>query len=73
MLKHSSEFEPFLDLEQVGTFEAYCSRLENTVEWGGQLELRALCEILQVHLKILSADAPPVDMGQQFTISDVLN
>lgn len=43
LLKHQDEFSPFCEYtDDVSTFDEYLSRVRNSAEWGGHLELRAL-------------------------------
>jgi len=43
LLKHQDEFSPFCEYtDDVSTFEQYLSKVRNSAEWGGHLELRAL-------------------------------
>jgi len=43
LLKHQDEFAPFCEYsDDVTTFDEYLSKVRNSAEWGGHLELRAL-------------------------------
>jgi OTU domain-containing protein 6 len=43
LLKHQDEFAPFCEYtDDVSTFDEYLSKVRNSAEWGGHLELRAL-------------------------------
>lgn len=46
-------------------FEEYCNRVENSADWGGQLELRALAQALQRSITVYSVGMPPVVMGSE--------
>lgn len=74
--KHKDEFAFFLD--DGVDFEEYCRKVETSnglnerdiwwVEWGGQLELRALSLSLQRPIHIYSADAPVIVMGEDMPV-----
>ena len=44
MVAHQEFFEPFLDEEEDGSFQNYIKLMLKNGEWGGHLELQALCE-----------------------------
>lgn len=73
MRSHRAMFEPFIAVEDEGgeqgakSFEEYLNTVQNTSEWGGQLELRALAGALQTPIRVLSATAPDVIMGEDFS------
>lgn len=67
---HQDEFEAFITVDL--PFDQYCDRLENTQEWGGQVELNALCHALEVPIDIIAAEAPTVHMGTQFASEKTL-
>ncbi|XP_010778549.1 deubiquitinase OTUD6B [Notothenia coriiceps] len=47
-------------------FEKYCSDVEHTAAWGGQLELRALTQVLLLPMEVIQADSPPIQIGEEF-------
>ena len=47
-------------------FEEYCSEVEKSAAWGGQLELEALSRAYQRHITVYSVGMPPVEMGTDF-------
>lgn len=49
----------------LAAYEDYCSRIEDTAEWGGQLELQALSSYLRLPIWIYSADSPILKMGSE--------
>ena len=61
-----SSYAPFLamDNKRNETFFEYCHRMENTSDWGGELELRALSEVLENPIQIFCAETPPILMGE---------
>ncbi|GBG34154.1 OTU domain-containing protein 6B [Hondaea fermentalgiana] len=73
MRTHRPLFEPFIALDDEGgeqgahSFEEYLDTVQNSAEWGGQLELRALAGALQTPIEVYAADGPMVIMGEDFT------
>ncbi|CAG5118072.1 unnamed protein product, partial [Candidula unifasciata] len=67
---HRDDFLPFLtnpdsgDILTAEEFEKYCDKTANSPVWGGQVELRALSEILQVPIEVLQADTSPQIIGE---------
>lgn len=74
-----AEYEPFAECGEgyVGgenehgnhhpaTFEEYVNNVRSTSTWGGQLELRALCEGLKCPIVVFSAEGPPLTMGAEY-------
>ncbi|CDP12903.1 unnamed protein product [Coffea canephora] len=47
-------------------FENYCTEVESTAAWGGQLELGALTHCLKKHIMIFSGSFPDVEMGNEY-------
>jgi OTU domain-containing protein 6 len=73
MRSHPEEFCPFLGLELGDSeFDAYCDKVASptAAEWGGQLELKALCAALQQPILVYSADAPVLRMSEQSVPAD---
>lgn len=73
MQKNKEEFMPFmcneLDESEVVSeeqFESYCKDVATTKLWGGQLELRALSNILKCPIKVIQAAGPPTLQGESF-------
>ena len=66
MRSNAASYAPFLaaDNKRNESFLEYCDRMENTADWGGELELRALSEVLRVPITIHSAGAQPILMGE---------
>lgn len=46
-------------------FEKYCSDLRNTAAWGGQIEISALSQILQVPVEVIQATGPSTIQGDE--------
>ncbi|CAM9228093.1 unnamed protein product [Chrysoparadoxa australica] len=66
---NADEFSPFIDSKD--GFDKYCRDVEETAEWGGQLELRAISESLEVAVEVYSASAPCLSMGEAYHQDDV--
>ena len=49
---HATEFEPFLE----EPIDQYTTKINNTAEWGGQLELQAIARAYGVDINVLQAD-----------------
>lgn len=69
--EHKEEFIPFMYSDDDGPvnekhFEDYCKSVANTKLWGGQLELRALSNILKCPIKIIQATGLPTVQGENF-------
>lgn len=47
-------------------FEKYCADLKNTAAWGGQIEISALSQILQLPIEVIQATGPPTIQGDNF-------
>lgn len=66
MLDNRDGFQPFMPVDTDGEFATYCQRLMHSADWGGELEVRALSEALRMPIHVMSANAPPVCMGDEF-------
>ncbi|KAF3833863.1 hypothetical protein F7725_025067 [Dissostichus mawsoni] len=72
MRGHADDFLPFLtnsntgDMYTTDEFEKYCSDVEHTAAWGGQLELRALTQVLLLPMEVIQADSQPIKIGEEF-------
>ncbi|XP_029299814.1 deubiquitinase OTUD6B [Cottoperca gobio] len=72
MRGHADDFLPFLtnsntgDMYTTDEFEKYCSDVEHTAAWGGQLELRALTQVLHTPMEVIQADSSPIKIGEEF-------
>lgn len=73
MLANKEDFLPFMcnednEFETVSeeAFESYCKEVETTKLWGGQLELKALSNILACSIKVIQATGPPTIQGENF-------
>eukprot|EP00930_Biecheleria_cincta_P006317 TRINITY_DN107304_c0_g1_i1.p1 TRINITY_DN107304_c0_g1~~TRINITY_DN107304_c0_g1_i1.p1 ORF type:complete len:318 (+),score=90.99 TRINITY_DN107304_c0_g1_i1:47-1000(+) len=62
--KDSDQYSPFAELKDGEDFLGYCERVENSADWGGELELRALADALNVHIHVFRAEASePLILG----------
>jgi OTU domain-containing protein 6 len=50
--EHPTEFEPFLE----EPIDQYTKKIQNTAEWGGQLELQAIARAYGIEINVLQAD-----------------
>ncbi|EFA04273.1 deubiquitinase OTUD6B [Tribolium castaneum] len=71
MKENKEEFLPFMYNESDETvseeyFESYCKEVATTKLWGGQLELRALSNVLKCPIKVIQANGPPTLQGENF-------
>lgn len=69
MREYPQDFIPFLaggreEGGEEGGLEAYAHRLEETAEWGGELEIRALCHAYQRPIRVFAAEQPVYTMGE---------
>lgn len=66
LLSHKDDFMPFLESVDGDDerFKKYCDDLKNEAVWGGQVELRAMAEILGTEIEVYAADMPVVRMGK---------
>ncbi|XP_029592057.1 deubiquitinase OTUD6B isoform X2 [Salmo trutta] len=77
MRSHADDFLPFItntntgDMYTADEFDKYCSDVADTAAWGGQLELRALTQILQRPIEVLQADSPAIMIGEEFNKSPI--
>ncbi|XP_029022319.1 deubiquitinase OTUD6B [Betta splendens] len=69
---HSDDFLPFLtnpntgDMYTTDEFDKYCSDVEHTAAWGGQLELKALTQVLSLPIEVVQADSPNIKIGEEY-------
>ena len=69
MRRGADQYLPFVE-EDLGegdrreAFDAYCTEIETTAKWGGQLELRALADAMLYPIEVYSADMPVVTLGE---------
>lgn len=71
MRQHKEDFLPFMynDSEEPvddKQFESYCKDVASTKLWGGQLELKALSNVLRCPIKVIQASGPQTVQGENF-------
>lgn len=72
MRSHADDFLPFLTNSTTGDmftpdeFEKYCRDVEHTAAWGGQLELRALTQVLHLPIEVIQAESPTIKIGEEY-------
>ena len=47
-------------------FKTYCSDMETTSAWGGQVEIRALANVLKSPVEVIQAEGPAIVVGEEF-------
>lgn len=67
MLKNSADYQPFIESVERDSerFGAYCERIRTETVWGGQVELRAVAEFLNVCIEVYAVGLPIVKMGDE--------
>ena len=65
MKSNSGQYLPFLSLSPP-EFEVYCNKMGSTKEWGGQVELLALTNVLRKPIEVVQAEGSPMVMGEHF-------
>lgn len=74
--KHPDDYLPFLSNEQTGEpmnsdeFQDYLRKMAETPAWGGQIELRALSNLLEIPIKVIQAEGPVVEFGPEGSDDD---
>ena len=68
MLKNPNEFKPYLysdegDILDDEKYEEYCLNIRNSLVWGGQVELKALCDLLNVTIEVVQAEGSELVLG----------
>ncbi|CAL8297014.1 unnamed protein product [Lota lota] len=77
MRGHVDDFLPFIthpntgDMYSAEDFEKYCNEVDHTAAWGGQLELRALTEVLKLPIEVIQADASDIKIGEEYDIAPI--
>jgi OTU domain-containing protein 6 len=73
MLENRIEFEPYLELDNtVNTYEEYCQNIKDQTVWGGQLELKALSDVLNVLIEVIQSEGSEIIIGDQSKASGSL-
>jgi len=72
MQSHKDDFMPFMDeVENEAQFIKYCEDTERTSAWGGQLELRALSQVLRRGIEVVQAEGRVIVIGEEFINSSL--
>lgn len=72
MRSHTDDFLPFLtdpntgDMYTADDFEKYCNDVADTAAWGGQLELKALSQVLQLPIEVIQAESLSIIIGEDY-------
>lgn len=72
MRSHTDDFLPFLtdpntgDMYTADDFEKYCNDVADTAAWGGQLELKALSQVLQLPIEVIQAESLSIIIGEEY-------
>ncbi|XP_026144729.1 deubiquitinase OTUD6B isoform X2 [Carassius auratus] len=79
MRSHADDFLPFLtdpnsgDMYTADEFEKYCNDVADTAAWGGQLELKALSQVLQLPIEVIQAESPSIIIVTCGMLMDLVN
>ncbi|OZJ07001.1 hypothetical protein BZG36_00038 [Bifiguratus adelaidae] len=70
MREHRDEFFPFMETDDGGimtedAYEKYCSDIEKTPRWGGQLEILAISKVHQVPVHIVQMGSPMIRISEE--------
>ena len=65
------EFLPFLtkengDFYSPEDFELFLKKTEETAEWGGQLEVKAMSSAIHRPIEIIQGEGPSIKIGEEF-------
>jgi len=71
MRANTDQYLPFLSLSPP-QFEVYCNKMASTSEWGGQVELLALTNVLRRPIEVLQAEGAPMTVGEHFSASKLI-
>lgn len=70
---NKDDFIPYLSHPDTGEmltdqqFNEYCYQVANSVQWGGEIELRALSHIFKIPIKVIQAEGSDVSIGIEYT------
>lgn len=73
ILTNKFDYLPFLTNSQTGEvmtekeLEEYCYNIANSTNWGGQIELKALSQVVKKPITVIQADGPPLVMGEEYS------
>ena len=63
---HADTYMPFIEADNPEEYNSYCDTVQNTAEWGGQVELQALSESLEVPIEVWKATEAPLSLGSEY-------
>ncbi|CAH0725956.1 unnamed protein product, partial [Brenthis ino] len=73
ILENKDDFMPFLSNSHTNEmltdneFKEYCNQISNTKVWGGQLEIRAISNVLKCPITVIQATGPEaIEQGTEF-------
>lgn len=70
---NKDDFIPYLSHPDTGEmltdqqFNEYCYQVANSVQWGGEIELRALSHIFKIPIKVIQAEGSDITIGIEYT------
>lgn len=73
---NKDDFIPYLSHPDTGEmltdqqFNEYCDQVANSVQWGGEIELRALSHIFKIPIKVIQAEGSDITIGIEYTNSN---
>jgi len=73
---NKDDFIPYLSHPDTGEmltdqqFEDYCYQVANSVQWGGEIELRALSHVFSTPIKVIQAEGSDITIGIEYTNSN---
>jgi len=72
------DYSPFLtnpttgDMLSSSEYDEYCESLRSTPAWGGQVELKAISNVLKIPIKVIQGEGPDVLVGEEFRGEPIL-
>ena len=71
-LLHLYVYTSYIHTYRDENFDLYCRKMEDSsgVEWGGQLEIRAISDVLHIPVYIYDANAPVLKMGEEYLLTN---
>ncbi|XP_050425101.1 deubiquitinase OTUD6B isoform X2 [Adelges cooleyi] len=69
---NKEDFIPYLSNPDTGDmlsdeqFDDYCNQVANSVQWGGEIELRALSHVFKTPIKVIQAEGADVIIGEEY-------
>lgn len=70
---NKDDFIPYLSHPDTGEmltdqqFNEYCYQVANSVQWGGEIELRALSHIFKIPINVIQAEGSDITIGIEYT------